>query len=122
MTPSLVRLVRRHSFDAALKVVSEQDRAVAEICDHIFEDESYINQLPRDDDSGYVKVGSNDHVIIWMDDSGDAIWFDQAGALSSFGVVCVREGVLPEDAISNYHQRINDGDLYHKHNNLYYWP
>ena len=89
------------------------------------------NQFPVENDDlegdllgsgeGYMQIANNDHVLVWMDYSGDALCFDIADSLSSFGYICIREGSSPQTAIHDYDNRVERGEILHIRDNLYYF-
>jgi hypothetical protein len=103
-----------------MSFTSERNREFEEICNRMFAEKDYIQHLLEASDS--IRIGQNSHAIVWADNSGDAIWFDTAGATSSSGIICIREGVPPGKAITDYDRRVDKGQLYHIGGTLYYWP
>ena len=95
--------------------------AVQEICGQFPSSESELVELVPGAEEGYVSLGGNDHIIVWMDASGDAIWFDIADSLSSFGYVCTRKGSDPQDAINGFDRLRKDRDIFYVRDNLFYW-
>ena len=95
--------------------------AILDICNQFpVENDDLEDALPRSGE-GYVQIANNDHVLVWMDYSGDALWFDIADSLSSFGYICIREGSSPQTAIHDYDNRVERGEILHIRDNLYYF-
>ncbi|OGR26722.1 MAG: hypothetical protein A2139_04390 [Desulfobacca sp. RBG_16_60_12] len=115
----ILQTVHKRALLPILREVTPLKLAVSEACSLFFEDSTYLDRLGTA--NGYVRIGPNPYVLIWPDDTGDALWFDVADSLSSAGYLCVRPGVLPEVAISDYEYRIARGSLYFMYDNMYAW-
>ena len=120
-SPAVYLSAERWALIRSVRQETPLKRAVAEVCAHLFRDPDYILQVPQEVRGSYYQVGSNDHVLIWRDASGEAYWFDVADSLSSGGYVCVRPGMAVSQAISNYDFWTTKRDLIPMFENLYWW-
>lgn len=84
-----------------IRASSPQYDLVGEICKTAFEDSSTLEKYQAEG----VVIGSWDSFYVWEDESHNAIWFDTCGALSSCGVVCVRDGIALKDSTDAYKYR-----------------
>jgi hypothetical protein len=91
-----------------------QEAIIQDVCNRMWTDEGYRKTMEH---GGYKKIGSYDHVLIWVDDANGAIFFDTADSLSAGGVVCFKEGAHPpvdEGVVAGRH-------VGHIEDNLYWW-
>ena len=119
--PAIYMTAERRALIRSVRQESPLKRAVADVCAHLFRDPNYILQIPQGVGGSYYRVGSNDHVLIRRDATGEAYWFDVADSLSSGGYVCIRPGSAVEEAISDYDFWTTKRDLIHMFENLFSW-
>ena len=95
--------------------------SVADVCDQLFRDPAFMSQIPHTGNPGYYQIGTNEHVLIREDESGNAYWFDVADSLSSYGYACIRPGIDVKLAISNYEFWVSQRHFLPMYDNLYWW-
>ena len=76
--PAIYAAAERQALIRSVTQESPLKRAVADVCAHLFSDPNYILQIPQGVGWSYHRVGSNDHVLIRRDATGEAYWFDVA--------------------------------------------
>ena len=119
--PAIYVTAERQALIRSVTQESPLKRAVVDVCAHLFGDAEYTPQAPHGLGWSDYPVGSNDHVLIRRDATGEAYWFDVADPLSSGGYVCIRPGSVVEEAISDYEFWTTKRDLIYVFENLFSW-
>jgi len=99
--------------------ISPRIGAYRRICADTFE--KYPDSIPGGFAST-IQMPDGGEAAVSIDPSGDAIWFEIATySLNSFGFVCSRPGVPPENAIWGYEERMRKHTIHHQIGDLYWW-